>query len=203
VQRLSQRRSTLDSLDEILKESEEVVRTTFADTIKQARHNFYFAMAVNVAVVLVGIALIVIAIIQLAQNPDQLREWVLPGSAGVIGILVNLHFNNPRRNAREDLTSLMNVNVIFLGFLRQLNEIDATFKHAYIESPTFGVEDMQATVKQIEHAVGQALTMASRHLRNLTDNMTAVPAVAVGNASEKPERPARTSDPRQLEANRA
>jgi hypothetical protein len=37
VHRLSQRRSTLESLDEILKQSEEVVRTTFADTIRQAR----------------------------------------------------------------------------------------------------------------------------------------------------------------------
>lgn len=167
VQRLSQRRSTLDSLDEILKESEDVVRTTFADTIRQARLNFYFAMAVNVLVVLVGIALIVIAIIQLAQDPGQLEEWIVPGGAGVIGILINLLFNNPRRNAREDLTSLMNVNVIFLGFLRQLNEIDATFKHAYIESHTFGTDDMRATVKQINNAVEQTLTMAARHLRNL------------------------------------
>jgi HEAT repeat protein len=167
VQRLSQRRSTLDSLDEILKQSEEVVRTTFADTIRQARLNFYFAMAVNVAVVLVGIALIVIAITQLAQNPGQLEEWIVPGGAGVIGILINLLFNNPRRNAREDLTSLMNVNVIFLGFLRQLNEIDATFKHGYIESHTFGTDDMRATVKQINNAVEQTLTMAARHLRNL------------------------------------
>ncbi len=167
MQRLSQRRSTLDSLDEILKQSEEVVRTTFADTIKQARRNFYFAMGVNVLVVLVGIALIVIAIMQLVQDPSKLAEWILPGAAGVIGVLINLLFNNPRRNAREDLTSLMNVNVIFLGFLRQLNEIDATFKHAYIESHTFGTDDMLATVKQIDRAMERTLNMAARHLRNL------------------------------------
>jgi HEAT repeat protein len=167
VQRLGQRRSTLDSLDAILRESEEVVRTTFADTIRQARLNFYFAMAVNVVVVIVGIALIVIAIIELAKDPSQLADWIVPGTAGVIGILINLFFNNPRRNAREDLTSLMNVNVIFLGFLRQLNEIDATFKHAYLESHTFGAEHMRVTVKQIERTVEQTLTMAACHLRNL------------------------------------
>jgi hypothetical protein len=167
VQRLSQRRSTLDSLDEILKESEEVVRTTFADTIRQARLNFYFAMVVNVAVVLVGIALVMIAVVQLAQDPGDLEQWVVPGGGGVIGILISLLFNNPRKNAREDLTSLMNVNVIFLGFLRQLNEIDATFKHAYIESHTFGAGDMRATVQQIDNAVEHTLTMAANHLRNL------------------------------------
>jgi hypothetical protein len=57
------------------------------------------------------------------------------------------------------------VNVIFLGFLRQLNEIDATFKHAYIERHEFGASDMRETVRQIEAAVAQALNMAARHLR--------------------------------------
>jgi hypothetical protein len=48
--------------------------------------------------------------------------------------------------ARNDLTTLVNVNVLFLGFQRQLNEIDATFKHAYIEGSDFGGDDMQLTV---------------------------------------------------------
>ena len=34
--------------------------------------------------------------------------------------------------------------MVFLGFLRRLNEIDATFKHAYLESEEFGTADMDA-----------------------------------------------------------
>jgi HEAT repeat protein len=165
VQRLSQHRNTLESLDQILAESEQVVKSTFKDTIRQARLNFYFAMGANVLVLLVGLTLIVMAIVQLAQQPEKLEGWIVPGGAGLLGVLINLAFNDPRRNAREDLTSLMNVNVIFLGFLRQLNEIDATFKHAYIERHGFGASDMRETVQQIEAAVTQALDMAARHLR--------------------------------------
>jgi hypothetical protein len=61
----------------------------------------------------------------------------------------------------------MNVNVIFLGFLRRLNEIYATFKYAYIESRSFGREDMDQTVKQIYDAVIQTLKIAEKYLRNL------------------------------------
>lgn len=164
VQRLSQRRSTLDSLDKLLEESERVVKSTFNDTIRQARFNFYFAMIVNALVVVVGIALIVLAIAQLVADPAKLQSWIIPGGAGVLGIIINLGFNNPRRNARQDLATLMNVNVIFLGYLRQLNEIDATFKHAFIEDDKFGPDHMQRTVEQIEKAMFRTLNMAARHL---------------------------------------
>jgi HEAT repeat protein len=164
VQRLSQRRDTLAKLDELLEASEAVVQGTFEATVKQARRNFYFALVVNVIVVLVGVALSVIAIIHLIDQPEDLEGWLLPGAAGVIGILINLLFNNPRKNARDDLATLVNVNVLFLGFLRQLNQIDATFKHAYIEGRDFGADDMQETVGRIERTVGRTLMLTSNHL---------------------------------------
>ena len=165
IQRLSQRRNTLEALDKVLAESEKAVKDTFQDTIRQARRNFYFAMAVNILVVIIGLSLVGVAITQLIQKPEKLESWVIPGAGGVIGVIINMAFNNPRKNAREDLTTLLNVNVIFLGFLRRLNEIDATFKHSYLESHSFGTDDMEKTVEQIDKAVTQALNMATRHLR--------------------------------------
>jgi hypothetical protein len=165
IQRLSQRRATLRELDALLERSEEVVKDTFRDTIRQARLNFYFAMAVNVIVVLVGIVLIGIAIAHLLDDPERLAAWILPGATGVIGILVNMLFNDPRRNAREDLLSLMNVNVLFLGFLRQVNQIDATFKHAYLENTEFGTTAMRQTLAELERAVATTLEQTARFLQ--------------------------------------
>jgi hypothetical protein len=165
VQRISQRRNTLETLDRLLEQSEQAIKDTFQDTINQARRNFYFAMGVNILVVIVGLILITLAIMQLIQQPDKFQNWVVPGAAGLFGILITMFFNNPRQNAREDLTTLMNVNVIFLGFLRRLNQVDATFKYAYIESHSFGTDDMDKTVKQIDDAVIQTLKMAEHHLR--------------------------------------
>jgi HEAT repeat protein len=164
MHRLTQRRSTLQTLDNILSDSEEAVRSTFKDTVKQAQRNFYFAMGVNVLVVGIGVALIVIAITQLAHDPAKLGSWILPGGAGVLGIVINGWFNDPRKHAREDLTTLLDVNVIFLGYLRQLNQIDATFKHTYIEGYDFGIKDMKATVEQIDRTLDRALGMTAEHL---------------------------------------
>ena len=165
VQRLGQRRATLDQLDGLLTKSEEVVQTTFQRTIRQAQANFYFALAVNVLVVIVGLVLVGIAVSHLVREPDDLASWLLPGGTGVLAVLLNLYFNNPRQNAREDLAVLVNVNVLFLGYLRQLNQIDATFKYSYIEGHDFGVKEMQSTVHGIQRAVDRTLAMAAIHLR--------------------------------------
>ena len=165
VQRLSQRRATLDQLDALLADSEKVVQETFQRTIRQAQASFYFALAVNVLVVVVGLVLVGIAVAHLVREPGDLESWLLPGGTGVLAVVLNLYFNNPRQNAREDLAALINVNVLFLGYLRQLNQIDATFKHSYIESRDFSVRDMQATVNGIQRAVDRTLAMAAVHLR--------------------------------------
>ena len=165
IQSVAQRRMTLGDLDKLLTESEKVVKDTFQATIHQARINFYFALIVNILIVIMGLAISTIAIGQLIKDPNKyLDKWILTGAAGLFGVIITMYFNDPRKNAREDLTALMNVNVIFLGFLRQLNEIDATFKHAYIEKQSFGKEEMLLAVEQIKLAIEQTLNMTARHL---------------------------------------
>ncbi len=161
IQRLSQRRSTLKSLDDLLAKQEESVKSTFESTIRQARTNFKFAMCINIIVVLIGIVLIALAISQFVQKPDKLETWIAPGGAGTV--LIKLVFDTPRKNARSDLAVLVDVNVIFLGFLRQINEIDATFKHAYLERD-FGTTQMGETIKQIENTVAHTLNKLHDHI---------------------------------------
>jgi HEAT repeat protein len=171
VQKLSQRKSTIETLDKMLQESETVVKQVFQATILQARRNFYFAMGINITIVIIGLVLISIAIMQVIREPTKLESWIIPGVSGLFGVILTLFFNNPRNNAREDLATLMNVNVIFLGFLRQLNEIDAAFKHTYMESS--GIQagqdpinaTMTATVAEINKVMTETLEMASIHLR--------------------------------------
>jgi hypothetical protein len=161
VQRLSQRRATLHQLDSMLAKSEENVHETFEGTIKQARSNFRFALGVNILVVLVGVVLVGVAVAHLISTPEDFETWVLPGSAGVISLLIAQLFDNPRHNGRDDLATLVKVNVLFLGFLRQLNQIDATFKHGYIENRDFGRDDMENTVDAIQRAVARTLDSIS------------------------------------------
>lgn len=123
-------------------------------------------MGVNILIVMLGLFLISLAIIQLVHEPEKLEIWIMPGGARLFGILITMFFYNPRQNALEDFTELMNANVISCGFYGD-NQIDATFNHGFIENRSFGIHrSMDQTVKQIDGAVTQTLKMAEEYTRS-------------------------------------
>jgi len=179
VQRLAQRRRTLSDLDAMLKASEEAVKDTFERSMSQARAAYHFSMSVNAAIFLAGFSMLALGIWELAGG--TVTWQALLGPAGLAQVILYDWLNGPRRNARRDLAALMNVKVIFLGFLRQLNQIDATFKHAYLEDESFSVDQMTAMVSRLRECVDSTLEAMARHLE-----ISAEPAPAKPAAEEEP-----------------
>ena len=163
IQKLSRRR-TLETSYKVLEDSEKALTSIFSSNTLQATRGFYFAMGVNITIVSVGIVLVGLAIVQVIQNPENFFGWITPGAGGVFGIILTLYFNGPRRNAQQDLAILMNANMIYLGFLRMINEIDATFKHEFIEKSDFNADTTEKAVKQIAETIKTTLDYTSNFL---------------------------------------
>jgi len=163
-QGLAQRSRLIEKTDELLKRTEEEVFSLYNRTISRAELNFRFAMYVNAIIVGIGVVLIALGVVRLGMDPTNYADWAGPGGGGLFMFLVTRYLDNPRRNGREDLGVLIMSNIIFLGFLRKLSEIDATFKHLYLEKVDFTAEDSDATVKQIEAATKTTLDEMGTHL---------------------------------------
>jgi len=163
IQKLSRRR-TLEASYKVLEDSEKALTLIFSSNTLQATRGFYFAMGVNITIVSVGIVLVGLAIVQVIQNPENFFGWITPGVGGVFGIILTLYFNGPRKNAQQDLAILMNANMIYLGFLRMINEIDATFKHEFMEKSDFNADTTAKAVKQIAETIKTTLEFTSNFL---------------------------------------
>ena len=160
------RRKTLEASYKALEESERHVLSMFSRNTIQAARGFYFAMAVNIVIVSVGIVLIGLAVTQVIVNPANLSAWIVPGAGGVFGIIITMCLNGPRRNAQQDLAIMMNANMIYLGYLRMINEIDATFKHDFIEKPNFDANITAKAVDGISDTLKKTLDYTSNYLFN-------------------------------------
>ena len=166
---MSQRLNTVNKIDDQLKKSEDAIKDTFTDTIKQAKLNFYFAMIVNIIIVIIGIVLVSFTVLLLSKDPNKFEIWVIPGSSGVFAIIIAGYFNDPRKNARDDLAALLNVNVIFLSFLRRIYQIDAIFKRKYVEGKPFHNEEIDFTMSQIHKTVHDTLSTSEKFISNQKD----------------------------------
>jgi HEAT repeat protein len=175
ITRLSQRRRNLDKLQELLKDSGKIVTGNYENIMNQARYGFYFAMGINGLIVFIGVVLIIIALQNLSQNPGDLGTVLLPGGGGVLGFIYSAYFNDPRKYVKQDLASLLNVSVIFQGYLQELHHINATFNHMYIEKREFDTTDMTQTVEQITAAAEKALVQIKNNVNpppeQKTDNI--------------------------------
>ena len=96
---------------------------------------------------------------------DTFQRFVGVGTAiGSLGTLLWLFYKDPLKNIRGSVTSLVKVSVVFLGYVRQINQTDATFKQLFLASAGFGVDQMKQTVEQIQDSVSKTMEEIKAYL---------------------------------------
>lgn len=163
VSRLMARKKVINNIDVLLASSEEVVRDDHKEIMKRAMSNFGFALAVNIVIVAIGVALTAFGIYKMFTDASNIAMWLPVSGGGLILTIVQNFLKDPKDMAKKDLATLVTVNVIFLGFLRQVHEIDATFKHAYLEDD-FSIDDMDKTVNKLNDTMTKTLTDVNKYL---------------------------------------
>jgi hypothetical protein len=164
---MGERTKALDKYTDILGDADRDVRDHFRELMSQAKFAFWLSLGMHVVVFGIGVW-VLIASLSLAINSglNSLATWIGVGGAGAsaLVILLTAFYRNPLRNVRTSLNALMQVDVVFLGYVRQINQIDATFKHMFLDPKDFGTEQMKATVAEIQAAVKESLEQIKKHL---------------------------------------
>jgi len=163
----AERTKALENYTHILSDADKDVRDHFKELMSQAKFAFWLSLAMHVVVFAIGVWML-IASLSLALNSglNTLSTWIGVGGAGASALLILLtaFYRNPLRNVRASLNALMQVDVVFLGYVRQINQIDATFKHMFLDAGDFGTQQMKATVEEIQAAVKKALEEIQKHI---------------------------------------
>jgi hypothetical protein len=163
---LAQNRQFVDKYTELLSDADERIMKQHDQLIGQARFSFRTSMYMHIVVFALGIG-ILIATVALAvwqgvlndsTDPVVALVTTVPGLAGgFAGIWLGMFYRTPIDNIRRSTANLVKINITFLGFIRQINQIDATFKQFYLNTAGFGLDQMKETVEQIQITVGKSL----------------------------------------------
>jgi hypothetical protein len=155
----AQRNKAVDTYSAILAETDSRIMEQFNLLMNEARTAFQTNLWMHR--IIFGIdALLLIAslIVALASGLDTLQGWIgVGGSVGSLATLLLLFYRNPVRNIDQAVAQLVKVDVIFLGYIRQINQIDATFKQLFLSTMSFGIEQMERTVEEIRETVDKTM----------------------------------------------
>lgn len=145
---------------EVLDQAESKVGKLFEQTVQEAQRGFHLATKMDVAVFIVGIALVVSSAAYALLATGDLAVWAGVGGAGVLGVLYSLLISNPRRQVRDAVDHLMRVKMIFLAYLRRLHQTDQAYTRLLLDNEKIPADElkrysdivgeiMQETVKQL------------------------------------------------------
>lgn len=96
------------------------------------------------------------------DNPE--RNISIGGALISTVLLVALVYRNPLKSSRNLVRDIVKSNVILVSYLRQIHQIDATFKQLYLSSKEFGVDNMQQIITQVKTTMEQTLEEVERIL---------------------------------------
>ena len=164
---MSERAKALDNYTHILGDADKDVRDHFKELMSQAKIAYWFSLAMHTVVFVIGVWLLIASLsLALSSGLDTAATWIGVGGAGAsaLVILLTAFYRNPLRNVRTSLNALMQVDVVFLGYVRQVNQIDATFKHMFLDARDFGTQQMTSTVTEIQKTVKEALDEIKQHI---------------------------------------
>jgi hypothetical protein len=166
---MNERAKALDNYTDILSDADKDVRDHFKDLMSQAKMSFWLSMVMHTIVFAIGVSTLIASLsIAFGKGPDGVSTWIGVGGAGAsaLAILLSAFYESPLKNVRGSLNALMQVDVVFLGYVRQINQIDATFKHMFLDARDFGTEQMKATVAETQAAVREIMEEIQKHIHN-------------------------------------
>jgi hypothetical protein len=124
-----------------------------------ARTGFGVMKNMDVVLFAVGI-LLLIASAGLAMFRDRtLNDWAgvaaaaTTGGVGLLSVLVGTLVDKPRQRLREAVDHVMTTNIVFLGYLRQLRQVDQSFSRQFFEDPIMKISDIEAYQNLIQIAI--------------------------------------------------
>jgi len=166
---MSERAKALDRYTDILSDADKDIRDHFKELMSQAKASFWLSLVMHTVVFAIGVGVLIASfLLALRSGLNTVKTWIGVGGAGAsaLVILLTTFYRNPLRNVRGSLNALMQVDVVFLGYVRQINQIDATFKHMFLDARDFGTKQMRETVAEIQTAVKEILEEIQKYIQN-------------------------------------
>lgn len=143
-QKLRARTSFVEQYGTILERAEAKVRTLFDKSLAEARRGFRLATWMDMTIFVLGTALIVSSAAWAMISEGNLDSWVGVGVSaglGTVGVLYSLFIAKPRRRVQEAADHLMYMKIVFLGYLRQLHQIDQAFSRRMLEDQSLSTDE--------------------------------------------------------------
>ena len=165
----TERSKSIAVYTDILKEADQHSIAQVANFTKRVE-NFYLGILIGfiAALTIVILAFIISTMLVLSESTNDFQRAV--GTVGLpisLIILLLLLYKAPLKSARQIIGEIIKMQIIYLGYLRQVNQIDIGFKQTFVATQKTTPKQFQDTFTQTQKIIESALDEINLLLEDL------------------------------------
>ncbi len=147
----------------LLERADQRLQERFDETIRDARRGFHIVIGMDVVIFAIGVALIVaaLALALSGDAPLDSLSTILTGSSGVLAMAYGRFVAKPREQVERSTQYLNALKAVFLGYLRQLHQVDQAYTLRVMENKPLTADETHAFNELIEQTMDRAVQKVS------------------------------------------
>lgn len=170
---INHRISALSDANKRVQQFDEQALTIFTDTVAEAKRGFKISIGMSVVIFAMGVILILAALLQglhmysksLDGTPPTVAFAVIPfltGGAGLASILT-MFYRGPLERVERAVANLVQTEIAFLGYIRQVTQISAMFEREYLKEGNFSLADLRKLLQYTEHTMKETMPLVNQY----------------------------------------
>ena len=159
IQKLSHRESMKERYAKEIKIAQDKVEKMFQESMHDARLGFQLALIMDSIVFLFGVAMLAASGI-IAVTTDSVSVWAgvgISGGSGSAAVLYTLFVGKPREKVKEATNHMMKLKMVFLGYLRELSQMDQTFSRRLLDEDPIEESEIKFYTDNLHRIMHRAL----------------------------------------------
>jgi hypothetical protein len=161
---VDRRMATINHAQDRVKEFDKQALQLFEDTIREAKRGFVISMGMSVAIFVVGVLLIIVSIYLMLFNEESFTRLLGAGSGLTgLGTILVMFYNGPLERVERAVANLVQTEIAFLGYIRQVTQITAMFEREYLDSDRFGLQQLQLLLNYTEHTMKETMPLVNQY----------------------------------------
>ena len=161
MKKLQVRSDSVEAYRSIMRDAEQQMQRMFKASMDDAKKGFQVALAMDVVLFVVGIAMLLSSAILAVLQGKVGASTGVTGGLGSASTMYSMTVSKPRQQVKAAVDHMMYIKVIFLGYLRELQQADQTFGRRMMEETPITEEELVGFKKGLQNTMTAALT----HLR--------------------------------------
>lgn len=162
----SRRKDTFDTYTSFLEQTNRELIGQFNHLKWQTSLAFYSHIGIFLLVSLLALSVLIYSLYKAFSNTPTNDSFSFQVSTAIVSLVVLfiLFARNPLTSSRKMITDISKSAIILMGYLRQINQIDAAFKQYVLMVSEFEPEKVEKTIKYLQAAMEGSIDGLSQAL---------------------------------------